>query len=340
MKPPWEAMSLKKLDNARIKKILLAHGLEERRIDQAFSAKKYKMTLPKHDWHDIHYKFESIVDADFCIHMYENECVPIFRLAMAYGVSDVALRACMIRHGVKLKGHACGSNSQNDYFENINTRDKAYFLGLLAADGSVVWRKNSNHITLELIAEDDYIIKRFVEYAKLDVWSTYDNRDESSRYRIDFSSDKMCQDLAKYGIVQKKSHKDSIFIPEIDTRLIPHFIRGYFDGDGIAKTSGYLGFCGSKTIIKQIHDYFVELYDVSNTKITFNRWNGIYYIQWGKKADTMKIADVLYHDCVDLYLRRKQEKIFSRLRPEVWKHTDLNLSKPTNVGCLQFEAAG
>ena len=76
-----------------------------------------------------------------------------------------------------------------------------------------------------------------------------------------------------------------------------------------------------------------KYYYTSNKKNWHIRNNYVYYCQWGKKKDTMTISDVLYKDCVDLYLKRKQEKIFNRLRPEVWQHTDLNLSKPTNIGC-------
>lgn len=322
-----------KIDSNKIKKILLSHGLKEEYVNLALSAKKFSMTNPNKDWHTMRKKYEDIVNISLCIRMYEEEKVPIYKLAMAYGISDVALREHMIKHGVLLRGHACGINSQNSYFENIDTKDKAYFLGLLAADGSVVYNQKSYSISLELLEEDGYIIERFNQYAHLNEKIHLDARNNCRRKRIDIASKKMAKDLSKYGIVRDKSHKNSIFIPIIGTNLIPHFIRGYFDGDGIAKTNGYIGFCGSKTIIEQINDYFIELYNVSQNSITYNKWNGIYYIQWGKKEDTMKIADVIYKDSTDLFLKRKQEKIFNRLRPEVWKHTDLNLSKPTNIGC-------
>ena len=33
-------------------------------------------------------------------------------------------------------------------FENINTEEKAYWLGLLMADGSIAWRQNKSGIKL------------------------------------------------------------------------------------------------------------------------------------------------------------------------------------------------
>lgn len=323
-----------KLDVIKIKHIFLSHGLNEEKIDEALSAKKFHYTSNKKDWHIRKY-YEKIVDIPFCIEMYEKERVPIYKLAMIYGVSDVTLREYMIKYGAKMKGHACGKNSQNRYFKNINTKDKAYFLGLLAADGSVVKQKKNKTamISIELLEEDRYILDKLNEYGNFDAHIYHDIRDNSSRYKLIINSIQVANDLEQYGIIQNKSAKDSIFIPNLSCDLIPHFIRGYFDGDGIAKKEGYIGFCGSKTIVNQIHDYFVELYNVKNTKVTYNKLNHIYYCQWGEKIDTMKISDVIYKDSIDLYLKRKQEKIFKRLRPEVWQHTDLNLSKPTNIGC-------
>ena len=322
-----------KLNIEKIKQILLDHNLDEEKIDIALSAKKFFFTSKEKNWH-LRLNYEQVVDIPFCVKMYEEEKVPIYKLAMAYGVSDVTLREYMIKHGAKMRGHACGKNSQNDYFEKIDTRDKAYFLGLIAADGSVVRRKKSASLSIELIATDGYILDKFNQYGNFDAHTFYDNRaNDNLRYVININSTKVVNDLEQYGIIQNKSHKDSIFIPEIDPLLIPHFIRGYYDGDGIAKKQGYIGFCGSKTIIWQIHDYFVELYGVNNTKITYNSSNHIYYCQWGKLKDTMLIADVMYNDSTDLYLLRKQEKIFYRLRPVVWRHTELKLSKPTNIGC-------
>ena len=322
-----------KLNKEEIKNILVSNGCNEKIVDEALSAKKFHKTI-KRNWHELRKNnFEKVVDIPLCVKLYENKNVPIFRLAMAYGVSDVSLREYMIKHGVNLKGHKCGINSQNRYFQNIDSKDKAYFLGLLAADGGVVWNKKSATISLELKTEDKYIIDRFNSYGNFNAYTCYDRRIKKDNYRIFIGSTTIANDLSKYGIIQNKSSLNSIFIPNIERKLIPHFIRGYFDGDGIANKHGYIGFCGSKTIIEQIHDYFIQLYEVSNTKITYNKSNHIYYIQWGKKHDTKIISDVLYYDCDDLYLTRKKQKIFNRLQPETWKHVDLNLNEPINIGC-------
>ena len=45
------------------------------------------------------------------------------------------------------------------------------------------------------------------------------------------SSKHMCESLEKYGLTQNKTF--TITFPNfLNEKLIPHFIRGYFDGDG------------------------------------------------------------------------------------------------------------
>lgn len=90
-------------------------------------------------------------------------------------------------------------------------------------------------------------------------------------------------------------------------------IRGYFDGDGIAKSNGYIGFCGSYDIINEIKNELLKHCDVKNNKITFNKTNHIYYIQWASKKDRNNIFNYLYNNKQDLYLKRKYEKIKNNL---------------------------
>ncbi|WP_421021935.1 hypothetical protein, partial [Klebsiella pneumoniae] len=52
-------------------------------------------------------------------------------------------------------------------------------------------------------------------------------RNEAS---LAYSSKELFDDLGKYGIVPNKTF--SAYVPAIDKELMPHLIRGIFDGDG------------------------------------------------------------------------------------------------------------
>lgn len=300
------------MDKEIVRSICLEKGFDEKIVDIALNCKKYRRLT--NTIHNNQSRLKEKIDIDFCKKLYVDYGVPIFRIAMLFDICDVTMgRYFKEWPNIKPRGHCIGKNSFNDFFQNIDTKEKAYFLGLLAADGSVVKHKTAISIRLELSESDGYIIEKFNEVGNFKEAIRFHIDSHAPRKYIGINSVHMANDLKQYGIVPNKSHKDSIFIPELNEKLIPHFIRGYFDGDGIANSKGYIGFCGSKTIIEQIHNHLIKTLSITQTKITYNKSNHIYYIQWGKKQDTLKIANYMYQDCKDLFLTRKYLKIHERL---------------------------
>lgn len=120
------------------------------------------------------------------------------------------------------------------YFEEVNTEDKAYFLGLLYADGYNQVTNKGKYISLSLQVSDIHILRDF----KKALGSTQKlcllrakKKTHSDQARLQINSKKLCEDLVKLGCIQNKSLMLTFptFLPK---HLIHHFIRGYFDGDG------------------------------------------------------------------------------------------------------------
>lgn len=283
------------------------NGFDNDIIIKSLNANRFYKTK-KLSWHEAR-ELHNQLDMNLIKILYEEYKMPIYKVAMLYGISDVSLRDKMILSNFNLKGHCVGKNSQNKYFSNIDSYDKAYFLGLFAADGSIV----NETMSIELRDYDKYILELFIQKANLNTTLVPDNRDENLRYILKFHSKNMVNDLNKNYIYPRKSYNNTLKIPDIDKKYIRHFIRSYFDGNGIANKKGYVGFCGSKTIISQIHDILVNELEISNNKITYNKSNHIYYIQWAKKEDIKKIFNYFYKNISDCYLKRKKEKIHKRL---------------------------
>ena len=291
-----------------IKQFLKNNNFDDKIIEISLNAKRYSKTK-KLSWHEAR---NMNFDISLLKKLYLEYNLPIYKIAMLYGFSDVALRDLFIKHSIPLKKHFVGKNSQNTFFKKIDTKEKAYFLGLIAADGSVI--ESMNTVAIELKACDKYILEKFIEIASFKATLLKDDRDGSLRYRLSIHSKNMINHLKALSIMPRKSTNNSLRISEkIPKKLIRHFIRGYFDGDGIAKKEGYVGFCGSKTIIEEIHSHLINKLNISHTKITYNKWNGIYYIQWGKKEDTEKVSNYFYKDSNMLFLKRKYNKINKRL---------------------------
>ena len=152
-------------------------------------------------------------------------------------------------------------NFNDDYFEKIDTEDKAYFLGLLFADGNVYIKRHRVQITLA--NEDAYILNKFAECINYS-GKLYSDRGLYSKLIL--PSKKMCNDLIVLGCTANKS-LDLKFPDKVPKELLHHFIRGCFDGDGHVSrrnNSFNTNFTSSKYFIEE----FINLLTKLNVKTT------------------------------------------------------------------------
>ena len=211
----------------------------------------------------------------------------------------------------------------HDYFENIDSEHKAYWLGFIYADGSItkkVYEKGSYtyRLRMELMFEDKYILEQMALDLKSDLkpkeyyndtshFEGY-NKPKHTAY-IMFSSKKMGEDLVKLGVVPNKTFILKS-LPNIPDNLMKHFIRGYFDGDG----SVYLtkdntiktAFYGTHDFINSIQDFLIKELDLTKKKITDQKEANVSFVGMAKQE-----SEKLYHYMYDeatIFLNRKYEK--------------------------------
>jgi len=127
---------------------------------------------------------------------------------------------------------------QENYFEIIDTEDKAYFLGFIGADGCI----NDKHaLSIHLQKDDQIILKQFLHYTNSQHTIKFGKTKNTTSSFPDFfewamiyiSRKNFVQHLLQLNITPRKS-LTLIPPPEnsIPNHLMHHFIRGYFDGDG------------------------------------------------------------------------------------------------------------
>lgn len=211
-----------------------------------------------------------------------------------------------------------------NYFENIDTEEKAYWLGFIAADGSIVKssKYNSYRLYINLSYVDEGHLERFrraigandTKFQKYTSTKGFSNPNGSTTSRIVLNSCKLCNDLAKYNIHQRKSY--DIEIPNIDNNLMPHYLRGLFDGDGSyyyhydAKNNRYryifeiVG--ASEIFLKQIQEYLLSVN--IKTNIYYRKGTNSVRLMSGSRQEILKLIELLYSDA-HIYLDRKYEKI-------------------------------
>ena len=122
------------------------------------------------------------------------------------------------------------------YFDVGDTERKAYWLGYLYADG-FVGDEHFNNIVFVQKQTDGYIVEQFardIEFSgkvRLSKERSAGFPNGQRAMTLNFSSKIMANALRNLNMFTCKSLTMEE-LPPIDRRLMRHFIRGYFDGDG------------------------------------------------------------------------------------------------------------
>lgn len=159
-----------------------------------------------------------------------NNGMSINKLSKEYGLDWHWIERMLIRNDVVIKRQY---KINDTYFDTIDTPNKAYILGFLYADGS----NTSNYdrkrycVTITLQESDSqilYDIKNEIGYEAPIKFREYNGCKIAT---LDLCNKHMVLKLHELGVVPNKTL--SIKFPEwLKEELYPHFIRGYFDGDG------------------------------------------------------------------------------------------------------------
>lgn len=206
-----------------------------------------------------------------------------------------------------------------EYFRQINSLEKAYWLGLIYADGSN--KVSKNVFVLGLKQEDSYILELF----KNDIDSNIPikigkdkrgNRQEF--YRLEIYNKQFCLNLLKQGVFESKT--SILKPPTINEDLVYSFIRGYFDGDGSICTvvdenksnhfKDSITFTGTKEIVGYISKYLKETINVNCSIYERHpeRDNNNYTISISGRLQVIKLCEKMYENNNNHYLSRKYEK--------------------------------
>lgn len=207
----------------------------------------------------------------------------------------------------------------NNEFQIIDSQDKAYLLGMLFADGcvSTTCRKKNGETmyktTLVLDNNDLSLLNNIKE--SFPIFHTYPfNNGRSTEIR---NNNRQCYlDLVNNGCLPRKSFENryNLHLPNIDKTLLPHFIRGYFDGDGGCT----LSFSSNKTQKRvyiysaspQLLEEFAQFLETKGIKTTLDNGHniGILCYKLSIAANSYKeFYDLLYQDA-HLKMQRKYDK--------------------------------
>lgn len=217
----------------------------------------------------------------------------------------------------------------SSFFENIDTEAKAYTLGFLYADGNI--HKKHYHIKLKLQERDKYVLDTINKHLKSDKPLYFHKKTKDThqnQYSLVISNKKMYNDILEQGLYPNKTYSLS-FKKTFSDKLMPHFIRGFFDGDGWisvyentlkyeSKKSdketvyknfvGEAGFTGSDQMCLFIRDYLYQKLKISSNISKDNRSDSrISNLKITNREGVRKFYNFIYQDST-IHLSRKKEK--------------------------------
>lgn len=239
---------------------------------------------------------------------------PTKKIAIKFNICSQTIYNILEKQNIYRKGNKYRLHKFNiNYFENIDSADKAYFLGLLYADGY----NSESSIEIALKEEDKYILEifaNFVNYTGSLEFLKKQSENHENKYRLRLNSVKMCKDLTNLGCIKAKSHKT--YFPDISEEFHSHFVRGYFDGDGsiyINKKHKNINtmrvtFTGNNKLILKIQEILIKNCNLSETKIYYvnKKVNNICDLSYGGNRSVTKIRNYMYKNCDFLYVERKK----------------------------------
>jgi hypothetical protein len=235
------------------------------------------------------------------------------QIAEDVGIRGNSIAKHLRRQGYELRHRIYGADE--NFFEVIDTSEKAYFLGFLYADGCVYLHNNHYEITLKLQEGDGYILSRLGKLIYLDKFPLkyYIRPDPKHKNQIALiiNSKKTAKDLMLLGCNPRKSL--ALEFPDfILDELMSHFIRGYFDGDGciyIGKNKRIWSIISSNQFIIECQKYFLFKLGLNSYFVKHPKTENIANLFLYKKDSILKIIDYIYtEDMGDLYLTRKFDK--------------------------------
>ena len=284
-------------------------GEKLNRTERAITAKCFDLNLYKKDvpWNDH--------DLEFIKNNYME--MSNKELSQILNRTENAIHLQASRMGLKKYPYFCDYH----YFDNIDTEEKAYWLGFLSADGWINRNEDTGScaVGIELQYADLNHLKKFNKsiagnYQITDRWRVCSlSKDQTKKHHtctIRIFSKNMYNSLINLGFSNNKSY--DFQFPTIDKKLLRHYIRGYFDGDGcLTVTNKFFAvqfITASESFINSLIALLEELdLHVSHHNYINDFGTLMFNPRLTRNADKLKFLDYIYKDS-SIYLDRKYKK--------------------------------
>lgn len=245
------------------------------------------------------------------LNLYCEDSLSMSKIAKSLKVDVSVVKKILKDNNILIRNNNCYKQKFFivDYFKNIDTEEKAYWLGFIYADGCI--SKNTFEIKLSITdIQHLYKLKDCLKSKHKIYQGIAKSSFGISKYcGFSITNKNLVNNLLSQGVFYNKSK--TLEPPTINSKYIPAFIRGYFDGDGSVYEfhkihEGSVSFIGT---YKMLHWILENMKSCVNTKANIYKYKNkdIYEFKIGGKNHFVQCYNYLYKDAT-VYLDRKKQK--------------------------------
>jgi hypothetical protein len=226
---------------------------------------------------------------------YKRGDLSVAEVAAKHGLGVATVTRILERRGVA-RTRSTGPRNKipvdEGFFERIDAPEKAYWLGFVAADGSVCRHKGGSlAFSLKLAVKDAGHLEAFKKAVgaaqPISFGESYSKKTKKH------------YPYCKIAIVRRRFAEGLLHVlpfPKMPQALVRHYLRGYFDGDGSWTTRRtQIAFSlrtATEELAHQLQEALVRACKVGRTKVGFN--NGAYRLLYEGNAQCRRIYDFMY----------------------------------------------
>ena len=231
-------------------------------------------------------------------------------LGRQLGCSYMTIWRCLKRVGAPIRrsGPHRTYRLNETFFDEIDTEEKAYWLGFLLADGCVRQTKNRGwRISCALATKDREHLVRLAKALETD--SPVRRAKGGKSYCLTLWSATLARGLISQGCIPRKTCVHGT--PKLSRWLQHHFYRGFTDGDGSfyqeARSAHWnYSILGSPEFIRDYQRWLMRRVGVRATKLDEHTRCPLLIMKYGGGCQVQAIGDHLYENAT-IYLPRKYE---------------------------------
>jgi hypothetical protein len=241
-----------------------------------------------------------------------QEGLSLVEVGRLFCVSDVAIRGLLKRRGVACRTLSASHRKlecNHDYFNEPLDEARAYWIGFILADGTVLEKVygRSAQVAVALADKDRGHLEKLKAALQSDHKIVTTNKaGDFIGARLSISSAELVESLGRFGIVPRKN-TEQVFSDKIPVDLLCHYFRGYFDGNGGISRSisskWTINNVSSEMFLSRFLDWIDSHIGGHRPSIGFS--GGIHRVSWSGTHRCKEILDLLYSGAT-VYLDRKK----------------------------------